>query len=128
MHVVIQAGGKGTRLEGLTHNRPKCIVPVNNRPMIFWAFEAFKEHEITVICDYKQEALTRYLSSFGQQYKVKVIAAGGTGTASGIGAAVSTIEDDEPIAVVWCDLLFSSDWQLPEFLQQPKLLTRLQNS
>lgn len=121
MHVVIQAGGKGTRLEGLTHNRPKCIVPVNNRPMIFWAFEAFKEHEITVICDYKQEALTRYLASFGRQYKVKVIAAGGTGTASGIGAAVSTIEDDEPIAVVWCDLLFSSDWQLPEFLQQPKL-------
>lgn len=121
MHVIIQAGGKGTRLEGLTRNRPKCIVPINNRPMIFWAFEAFKEHEITVICDYKQEALTRYLAAFGRQYKVKVIAAGGTGTASGIGAAVSAVEDDEPIAVVWCDLLFSSNLELPEFLQQPKL-------
>lgn len=43
MHVIIQAGGKGTRLEGLTRNRPKCLVPVNNRPLIFWAFEAFKD-------------------------------------------------------------------------------------
>lgn len=35
MHVIIQAGGKGTRLESLTRNRPKCLVPVDNRPMIF---------------------------------------------------------------------------------------------
>ena len=34
MHVIIQAGGKGTRLESLTRNRPKCLVPVDNRPMI----------------------------------------------------------------------------------------------
>lgn len=67
MHVIIQAGGKGTRLEGLTRNRPKCIVPVNNRPMIFWAFEAFKNANITVICDYKKEELTRYLATFGSQ-------------------------------------------------------------
>lgn len=118
MHVIIQAGGKGTRLEGLTRNRPKCIVPVNNRPMIFWAFEAFKNANITVICDYKKEELTRYLATFGSQYNVRVLSAEGTGTASGIGLALACIDDDEPVVVVWCDLLFSKDWIFPNFLKQ----------
>lgn len=113
MHVIIQAGGKGTRLEGLTKNRPKCLVPVNNRPMIFWAFEAFKEHDITVICDYKQDALKRYLTAFGSQYRVRVISADGTGTASGIGKACSLFDDADPVVVLWCDLLFDREWKMP---------------
>ena len=39
--IIIQAGGKGTRLEGLTRNKPKCLVPVNNLPIIFYAFQKF---------------------------------------------------------------------------------------
>ena len=39
MKIIIQAGGKGTRLEGLTRNKPKCLVPVNNLPIIFYAFQ-----------------------------------------------------------------------------------------
>ena len=31
--IIVQAGGKGTRLEGLTRNKPKCLVPVNNLPI-----------------------------------------------------------------------------------------------
>ena len=34
-YVVVQAGGKGTRLETLTANKPKALVPVDNLPMIF---------------------------------------------------------------------------------------------
>ena len=49
MHVIIQAGGKGTRLESLTRNRPKCLVPVDNRPMIFWTFEAFKGADFSAV-------------------------------------------------------------------------------
>ena len=30
MKIIIQAGGKGTRLEGLTRNKPKCFISVNN--------------------------------------------------------------------------------------------------
>lgn len=70
MHVIIQAGGKGTRLESLTRNRPKCLVPVDNRPMIFWTFEAFKGADFSVICDYKADVLERYLAAFGAQYSV----------------------------------------------------------
>lgn len=121
MHIIIQAGGKGTRLEGLTHNRPKCLVPVNNRPLIFWAFEAFKDHDITVICDYKQEALVKYLAAFGTQYDVRVVNADGKGTASGIRNACAAYDDDEPVVVVWCDLLFNADWAMPAVMTTPPL-------
>lgn len=120
MHIIIQAGGKGTRLEGLTTNRPKCLVPVNNRPMIFWAFEAFQDHDITVICDYKQDVLKSYLSAFGSKFRTKVISADGTGTASGIAKACSQINDQDPVVILWCDLVFDSSWKIPEiFLELP---------
>lgn len=121
MHIIIQAGGKGTRLEWLTRNRPKCLVPVNNRPLIFWAFEAFKDHDIVVICDYKKEVLEKYLESFGSKYRVRVISADGKGTASGIGKACSFINDADPVVVLWCDLLFDSMWQMPAIMKKSPL-------
>ncbi|BBF23564.1 NTP transferase domain-containing protein [Sutterella megalosphaeroides] len=119
MHVIIQAGGKGTRLEGLTRNRPKCLVPVNNRPMIFWAFEAFKDHDITVICDYKQDALVKYLAAFGPQYRIRVVDADGKGTASGIRNAIQNFNDNDPVVVLWCDLLFHQNWSMPNIMKAP---------
>lgn len=125
MHVIIQAGGKGTRLESLTRNRPKCLVPVNNRPLIFWAFEAFKEHNIIVICDYKRDVLKKYLASFGSQYRVQVISAEGSGTASGIGRACNLIKDGSPVVILWCDLLFDPKWEMPSVLQKQNLQSNL---
>ena len=121
MHVIIQAGGKGTRLESLTRNRPKCLVPVDNRPMIFWTFEAFKGADFSVICDYKADVLERYLAAFGSQYSVKIVSADGTGTISGIEQVVSQIRDDEPILIVWCDLFFEKDYRVPEALTERPL-------
>lgn len=122
MRVIIQAGGKGTRLEGLTRNRPKCLVPVNNKPMIFWAFEAFKKADITVICDYKKYALEKYLKAFGNDYSVNVVSAKAKGTASGIKEAIADATDHEPIVVLWCDLLFEKNFKIPSFLDA-ELLT-----
>ena len=62
--IIIQAGGKGTRLEGLTRNKPKCLVPVNNLPIIFYAFQKFKDAEFTIIADYKTDVLEKYLNVF----------------------------------------------------------------
>lgn len=59
-HIIIQAGGKGTRLEGLTRNKPKCLVPYNNLPIIFHLFAKFKGANFTIIADYKIEVLQKY--------------------------------------------------------------------
>ena len=29
-YIIVQAGGKGTRMEHLTVNKPKALVPINN--------------------------------------------------------------------------------------------------
>lgn len=87
--IIIQAGGKGTRLEGLTRNKPKCMVPVNNLPIIFYAFQNFKDAEFTIIADYKTDVLEKYLKAFGSQYKYKIVKASKKGTISGIKEAIS---------------------------------------
>lgn len=113
MKIIIQAGGKGTRLEGLTRNKPKCLVPVNNLPIIFYAFEKFKDADFTIISDYKTDVLEKYLSIFAKQYKYTIIKADKKGTASGIKDAITPFDDDEPFMIMWCDLILSADFKIP---------------
>ncbi|MBR0061491.1 MAG: NTP transferase domain-containing protein [Selenomonadaceae bacterium] len=63
-YVVVQAGGKGSRMERLTRNKPKALVPVNNLPMIFHLFKKFSDKKFIVIGDYKFDVLKKYLYTF----------------------------------------------------------------
>lgn len=114
MKIIIQAGGKGTRLEGLTRNKPKCIVPVDNLPILFYVFQKFPQAEFNVIADYKTDVLQRYLKAFGSQYNYKVIQAKAKGTASGIQEALKSFNDDEQVVIVWCDLILSKGFSIPQ--------------
>ncbi|WP_334089339.1 sugar phosphate nucleotidyltransferase [Helicobacter typhlonius] len=73
MHIIIQAGGKGTRLEGLTKNKPKCLVPVDNLPIIFHIFQKFCNDRFTIIADYKADVLEKYLKCFASKVDYKII-------------------------------------------------------
>lgn len=53
-YIIVQAGGKGTRLEHLTANKPKAIVPVENLPMLFHLFRKFPDKKFIIIADYKK--------------------------------------------------------------------------
>lgn len=111
--IIIQAGGKGTRLEGLTRNKPKCLVPVNNLPIIFYVFQKFQDAEFTIITDYKTDVLEKYLNAFGSKYNYKILKAVKKGTASGIKEAISAYSDDEPFMIMWCDLILSDNFEIP---------------
>ena len=117
MKIIIQAGGKGTRLEHLTYNRPKCLVPVHNKPMIFHLFEKYKSSEFIIIGDYKYEVLEKYLLNFAQNINYKLIKAAGTGNVCGIKQALKYINEDENFMLVWSDLILSDDFK-PEKLPQ----------
>ena len=114
MKIIIQAGGKGTRLEGLTRNKPKCLVPVNNLPIIFYAFQKFKDAEFTIIADYKTDVLEKYLNAFGSEYNFKIVKANKKGTISGIKEAIADFNDNEPFMVMWCDLILGDNFKIPE--------------
>ena len=63
-YIVVQAGGKGSRMERLTHNKPKALVPINNLPIIFHLFKKFPDKKFVIIGDYKFDVLKRYLDIF----------------------------------------------------------------
>ena len=114
MKIIIQAGGKGTRLEHLTYNRPKCLVPVHNRPMIFHLFNKYKGEEFIVIGDYKYDVLKNYLETFAKDVNYKLIRATGTGNICGIKQALEYISDDEKFMLIWSDLILSEDFKPEE--------------
>jgi GTP:adenosylcobinamide-phosphate guanylyltransferase/thiamine kinase-like enzyme len=110
--IVIQAGGRGSRLEQLTKNKPKCLVPVNNLPIIFYAFQQFPQAEFTIIADYKIEVLDKYLAAFAAQYNYRIIRTKQRGTAAGIKDAIRDFGESDRFMLLWCDLILSRDFDL----------------
>lgn len=116
-YIVVQAGGEGTRLGAMTKNRPKAIVPVNNRPIIFHLFEKYPQAKYIIIGDYKYEVMERYLRNFAK-VDYLLVRAEGKGNVAGVRKALEFLPQDTPFMLLWSDLLLSEDWQLPEEIHE----------
>lgn len=112
-YIIVQAGGKGTRLEHLTKNKPKALVPVDNLPMLFHLFRKYADKRFVIIADYKKEVMREYLEVFAK-VKYQVVDASGTGTCAGIGRALQLIPDSEPFMLIWSDLILPEQFELPQ--------------
>lgn len=112
-YIIVQAGGKGSRLQYLTRNKPKALVPVENLPMIFHLFRKYPDKKFIIIADYKKDVLRAYLAAFAA-VKYLIVEADGTGTCSGIRQAVQFIPEGEPFLLVWSDLILPATFKLPE--------------
>lgn len=112
-YIIVQAGGKGSRLKNLTKNRPKPLVPVENRPMLFHLFHKYPDKKFVVIADYKKEVLREYLEAFSK-VKYLVVEARGNGTCAGIRQAAELIPEGQPFMLVWSDLILPKTFCLPK--------------
>lgn len=113
-YIIVQAGGKGTRLKYLTKNKPKALVPVGNLPMLFHLFRKYSDKRFVIIADYKKEVMREYLEVFAANVKYQIVDAIGTGTCAGIRQALNLIPDGEPFMLTWSDLILPEDLKLPE--------------
>ena len=113
-YIVVQAGGKGTRLKNLTKNKPKALVPVDNLPMIFHLFRKFPDRKFIVIGDYKYDVLEKYMKAFAQVEYTLVCATGFTGTCAGLQQALACVPENQSFLLIWCDLVLPGDFKLPE--------------
>lgn len=113
-YIIIQAGGKGTRLKHFTRNKPKGIVPVNNMPIIFNLFNHFPDKQFIIIGDYKHEVLDEYLEAFCH-VKYVTVKAEGTGTCAGVNEALRYVPDNESFMLVWSDLILADSIEIDSY-------------
>lgn len=113
-YIIIQAGGKGTRMKGLTANKPKALVPVNNLPMIFHLFKKYPSGKFIIIGDYKYDVLKKYLDAFADVEYTLICASDYKGTCAGISEALEYIPENECFMLIWCDLILPEDYEIPD--------------
>lgn len=113
-HIIVQAGGKGTRMEYLTRNKPKALVPVNNLPMLFHLFRKYPDKKFVIIGDYKFDVLKRYLHAFADVDYQLVCGTGYTGTCAGLRAALDLIPEKKAFMLIWSDLVLPASFEFPK--------------
>lgn len=85
MKALVLAGGSGTRLRPITHTAAKQLVPIANRPILFWALDSIAEAGI------------REVGMIVGHTKDEVRAAVGDGSAFGL--EVTYLEQSEPLGL-----------------------------
>ena len=91
MKALVLAGGAGTRLRPITHTSAKQLVPVANKPILFYGLEAIAAagiHEVGIIVG---------------DTRAEVMAAIGDG--SSFGLAVTYLPQDAPLGLAHCVLI-----------------------
>ena len=124
-YVIVQAGGKGTRMGQYAQNRPKCLVPINDIPMIINTLNTYKNKDVIIITDHLADVLEKYLKLFYKGHNYWIVRTTESGTAGGMKKAVSFIPDDESFILTWADLFFEEE---AKFSFNTDLLVGLSNT
>jgi NDP-sugar pyrophosphorylase family protein len=96
---VILAGGAGMRMRPLTEDLPKCMIPLQGKPLIYWIVNWLKcqgfKHVVLGVA-YRKEAIINYLSENDQGLKIDFSEHTVDGeTGEGFRLAIDRFVDDE---------------------------------
>jgi glucose-1-phosphate thymidylyltransferase len=91
MKALVLAGGRGTRLRPLTHTSAKQLVPVANRPVLFYGLDAISAAGITDV--------GLVIGDTGDEVRAAV------GDGSDFGLKVTYIPQQEPLGLAHCVLI-----------------------
>lgn len=115
MKGVILAAGKGSRLYPVTHAIPKPILPIANRPTIYYAFDRLKElgiNDICVVVGEAEQQMREFLGD-GAEHAVRldyVRQVEPKGLAHAVGFAKRFV-DREPFVLYLGDAIYGSGFQ-----------------
>ncbi len=102
MKALILSGGKGTRLRPITHTGAKQLIPVANKPILFYGIESIKDADITeigiVVGDTSQEI------------------SDAVGDGSKFGVSVTYIQQDAPLGLAHAVLISKEFLKDDEFV------------
>ncbi|XP_043504412.1 translation initiation factor eIF-2B subunit gamma [Polistes fuscatus] len=111
---IVLAGGKGSRMTELTAGQPKCLLPIGNKPMIWFSLQllersGFKEC-IVVVSESMKNDVSSSLDKLNLKIKTEIIGIQGAedlGTADSIRLIHEKIHTD--FLVLSCDLITDID-------------------
>ncbi|MEK6658928.1 MAG: nucleotidyltransferase family protein, partial [Campylobacterota bacterium] len=115
MKAVVMAGGFGTRIQPLTHSRPKPMLPIVNRPMMQHTMMMLRDlgiSEFIVLLYFKPEIIQNYFGD-GSDLGIKityVVPDDDYGTAGAVKLAAEYI-GDENFIVISGDLVTDFDFE-----------------
>ncbi len=112
MKAVLMAGGFGTRIQPLTINLPKPMIPLVNRPIMLHIIELLKKHGINdlILLLYHQPEVVKNFFGDGSEFGVHityVTPLEDFGTAGAVKAAAKFL--DERFLIISGDLLTDID-------------------
>lgn len=111
-HIIVQAGGRGSRLRHHTWNKPKCLVSVRGKPLLYHLFDRFPNAHFHIIGDYAFDQLEKYLQVNPPTPTYTLTKTNEKGTCSGIADALANVPPDHELMIMWSDLIIG---ELPVF-------------
>lgn len=114
LHVIVQAGGRGSRLRHHTWNKPKCLVSVRGKPLLYHLFERFPTATFHIIGDYSYDQLEKYLTVNPPGVEYTIEQTFEKGTASGIASALTKVPADAELLITWSDLIIGELPTIPK--------------
>ena len=112
MEAIILAGGLGTRLRSVCHDRPKPMAPIHGKPFLHYLIHYWKsqgiDHFILSI-GYKHEMITSYFGTIYQEVSIDyVIEKEKLGTGGALLHSLSYLKDpNQPFLVLNGDTFFA---------------------
>ena len=79
MKAVILAGGRGTRLVEETKSKPKPMVRIGDKPILWHIMKIFSYYDINefvLCCGYKYEIIKEYFENISENWSVEVVDTG----------------------------------------------------
>lgn len=114
LHIIVQAGGRGSRLRHHTWNKPKCLVSVRGKPLLYHLFDRFPDATFHVIGDYAFDQLSKYLKVNPPCAKYSITQTNEKGTSAGIAEVLSLIPKDAKLIISWSDLIIGDLPSMPD--------------
>ena len=107
---LILAGGKGVKMRPFTYEMPKCLIPVNGRPVLDYTIENLRRHDIRDIIlsiGYHGEKIREHVGD-GGRYGVKITYLEQKSSAAGTAAPLRQAKKllgAEPFVLYYADVL-----------------------
>jgi mannose-1-phosphate guanylyltransferase len=121
---VILVGGSGLRMRPFTEDMPKCMIPLQGKPLVYWTLCWLKSHgfdHIVFGVAYRKEVVIKYLKENSQGLKIDISEHTVEGeTGEGFRLAISRFVPDEDFLAMNGDEITNLDLERLEQMHRRK--------